>query len=333
MFRFESPWSFFVLAGIPLVLILWRRRRPFLPLTLASMGTGDGQLPVSWAARFHFLPDAVKICALVLMVVALARPQYGTRKMTINTQGINIILAVDLSESMAALDFKRDGHIVNRLEAVRGVILDFIQDREGDRIGMVVFGSQAYTQVPLTRDYNTLSMVLEKLQIGAAGPQTAIGDALGISLKRLEDIRSKSNIVILLTDGESNTGQLTPEAGALVASQRGVRVYTVGVGTHGQAPFLVKHPLLGDRYVYQRVSMDEAALKAIAAKTGGRYFRAEDTQGLETVYRTIDAMEKTEVKVKTHADYKEIYGYFLAPALGLLGLWMVMSHTRFLRIP
>ncbi|MBI9084288.1 MAG: VWA domain-containing protein [Desulfobacterales bacterium] len=332
MFRFASPWSFMLLAAVPVIVGRWRRRRPFAPLILASIGQSS-TAPISWAARLSALPEMVKLFAMVLMVVALARPQWGTRQMNVTTEGINIILAVDLSESMSALDFKRDGQIVDRLEAVRGVIRDFIGRREGDRIGMVVFGSEAYTQVPLTRDYTTLATVMEKVQIGAAGPQTAIGDAIGISIKRLEDIESKSNIVILLTDGESNTGALTPEAATLVASERGIRIYTIGVGSRGRAPFRIQHPFFGEQYVYQRVSMDEAALKQIAEKTEGRYFRAADTEGLEAIYRTIDALEKTEVKVKTHMDYRETYGYFLAPALVLLSIWVILAHTRFLRVP
>ena len=332
MFRFASPWSLMLLVAVPVIVALWRRHRPFAPLVISSLGPGSG-VPTTWAARFHALPEMVKLLAIILMVVALARPQWGTRQMNVTTEGINIILAVDLSESMSALDFKRDGQIVNRLEAVRGVIHDFIARREGDRIGMVVFGSEAYTQVPLTRDYTTLASVMEKVTIGAAGPQTAIGDAMGISIKRLEDIESKSNIVILLTDGESNTGALTPEAATLVASERGIRVYTIGVGSRGRAPFRIQHPFFGEQYVYRQVSMDEATLKQIAEKTGGRYFRAEDTEGLESIYQTIDAMEKTQVRVKTHTDYRETYAYFLAPALGLLFIWVILAHTRFLRIP
>lgn len=332
MFRFASPWAFLLLGVVAVGLALGRRNRPFLPMAVSGFGAGPPPR-ATWASRLHLFPDAVKLLALVLMVTALARPQWGTQRLDITTEGINIVLAVDLSRSMAALDFKRDGRIVDRLEAVRGVIRNFIQNRAGDRIGLVVFGSEAYTQVPLTRDYQTLATVLDRIEIGAAGPQTAIGDAIGISLKRLEDIRSRSNVVILLTDGESNTGELTPEEATLAAAGRSVRIYTVGVGSRGRAPFLVQDPFFGQRYVYQQVSMDEEALKRIASKTGGQYFRVEDTQGLEDVYRTIDRMEKTEAKTQTHTDYRDMYPGFLATALALLGLWTILAHTRFLRIP
>ena len=242
-------------------------------------------------------------------------------------------MAVDVSESMAALDFRQGGKVVNRLEAVKSVINTFIAKRSADRIGMVVFGTHAYTQVPLTRDYNTISAILERLKIGAAGKNTAIGDAIGIALKRLEDIKSKSNVIILLTDGQSNTGELTPEVAAEIAAQKGVKIYTIGVGSKGKAPFLIKHPLLGERYVYQQVNMDQDTLMLISQKTKGMYFRAADTQGLQKIYDTIDRMEKTEVKVKTFAEYRELYIYFLIPAFLILILRIVLANTRFLKVP
>jgi Ca-activated chloride channel homolog len=332
MFRFASPWSLLILMAVPIILMMRYRRSHHPAMAVSSLGTVSG-IRSSMVARMHWLPEALKITALVLMVLAMARPQWGTRQVDVRTEGVNIVLAVDLSESMAALDFRREGKIVNRLEAVRGVVRDFVGQRDGDRIAMVVFGSEAYTQVPLTRDYGTITTVLEKVKIGAAGPQTAIGDAIGISLKRLEDIPSKSNVIILLTDGESNTGSLDPATAARVASDRGIKIHTIGVGSHGRAPFLVRHSLLGDRYVYRTVNMDENALKQIAGKTGGQYFRAKDTEKLEEIYSTIDAMEKTEAKTRIHTDYRELYPYFLTPAIGLLVLWTVLAHTRFLRVP
>ncbi len=279
------------------------------------------------------LLPVLKYAALCLMIIAMARPQSGTERHNVLTEGINIVLAVDLSESMAALDFRRKGKIVNRLEAVKGVIQEFISKRNGDRIGTVVFGSEAYTQLPLTRDYNTIASILERLQIGAAGKTTAIGDAIGISLKRLEDIKSETHIIILLTDGQSNAGELSPETATEIAVQKGVKIYTVGVGTRGKAPFLVKDPFFGERYIYQQVDIDEDTLRDIAQKTNGLYFRAENTQGLQKIYETIDRLEKTEVKVETFAEYSELYSYFLIPAFVMLCLWVVLSNTRFLKMP
>ena len=198
---------------------------------------------------------------------------------------------------------------------------------------MVVFGSHAYTQLPLTRDYNTIVSMLERLQIGAAGKQTAIGDAIGISIKRLADIESKSNIIILLTDGQSNAGELSPETAGEIAREKNIKIYTIGVGTRGKAPFLVNDPLFGQRYVYQRVNIDEDTLTAIAEKSGGLYFRTENLDGLRQIYDTIDKLEKTEVKVDIFADYSEIYPWLLIPAIVLLSAYVVLRNTRYLVVP
>jgi Ca-activated chloride channel family protein len=332
MFRFASPLYFLLLLFIPLMVWLRRRRQNRPSLSLSGLDAVRG-IPGSPFIHTRHGVITLKYAALFLMIVAMARPQWGTERMNVSSQGINVVLALDLSGSMAALDFKKDGKIVNRLEAVKGVVRDFIAKREGDRIGLVVFGTNAFTQVPLTRDYNTISFVLDKLGIGDAGDSTAIGDAIGISVKRLADIESKSNVIILLTDGQSNAGELSPDIAADVAAQKKVKIYTIGVGTRGKAPFLVHDPIFGDRYVYQTVSIDEDTLKSIAEKTGGMYFRAEDTKGLADIYNTIDRMEKTEVKVQTFSEYREFYMSLLIPAFLILVFAVVLENTRYLRIP
>jgi Ca-activated chloride channel homolog len=321
-----------LLGLLPLVILYRKRRCPPQHLRVSTTRQIETLPTNAFAAVARGLP-ALKYGALCLMIVALARPQWGTREVSIRTEGINIVLAVDLSESMAALDFRKNGKIVDRLTAAKGVIHDFIGKRTGDRIGLVVFGSQAYTQLPLTRDYDTISTILEQVEIGAAGKTTAIGDAIGISLKRLEDIEGKSNIVILLTDGRSNSGMLSPEAAVEIAAQKGVKIYTVGIGGKGEAPFRVNIPGFGERYVYQQVDMDEDALKEIAEKTNGLYFRAENIQGLEKIYDTIDRLEKTEAIVKTYDNYRDLYTDCLLPAFVFLGLWIFLVYTRFLRVP
>jgi Ca-activated chloride channel family protein len=335
MFRFASPYTLLLLGLLPLMAYL-RARRPSPVLAHSGLAAVAGLKP-TLALRLRRTIPWLKWLALALMVVALARPQWGVRQNTILSEGINIVLAIDLSESMAALDFKKEGKIVNRLEAVKAVVADFIKARSaeqsGDRIGMVVFGTNAYTQLPLTRDYSTLIRMLDRLEIGAAGKSTAIGDALGISVKRLADIESVSNLIILLTDGRSNSGSLSPDAAAQAATSKGIKVYTIGVGSKGKVPFLVKSPLFGERYVYQRVDIDEAALKQIAATTDGLYYRAEDTESLRKIYATIDAMEKTEAEVKTFDQYNDLYIYALLPALALLMLWSLLVNTRFLEVP
>ncbi|QTA81280.1 von Willebrand factor A-like domain-containing protein [Desulfonema limicola] len=332
MFRFASPY-FFLLLIFVLAAVFFRAKKQFYPAMGLSGLSGIRNIKSSTALKLGWIIPVLKYTALCLLIAALARPQWGTKKTNVMTEGINIILAVDLSESMAALDFKLKGKVVNRLEAVKSVVRDFIQKRTGDRIGMVVFGSNAYTQLPLTRDYNTIASILERLEIGAAGQRTAIGDAVGISLKRIEDIKSKSNIIILLTDGRSNSGELPPGAAVEIAVQKNVKIYTIGVGTRGKAPFLVRDQFFGERYVYQEVDIDEDTLKNIAEKTQGLYFRAEDIQGLEKIYETIDKLEKTQVKVQSFAEYNELYIYLLFPAFFLLCAWIILTNTRFLRIP
>jgi Ca-activated chloride channel family protein len=332
MFRFASPYSLLLLPLIPIS--IWYGYGRLSKPTLASSGTAAVEgVPKSAVIKLHGLVPILFYLALALMIVALARPQWGTRQMLVKASGINIILAVDLSESMAALDFKHQGRVVNRLEAVKQVVTEFIGNRSGDRIGMVVFGTRAYTQLPLTRDYNTITTMLERLKIRAAGRSTAIGDAMGISLKRLEDVESRSNIIILLTDGRSNSGEIEPLDAAAIAKEKGVKVYTIGVGSKGRAPFLINDAIFGERYVYQQVDIDEQTLQAIADQTGGLYFRAQDLEGLKKVYDTIDQMEKTEVKTKTFAEYNDLYHWLLLPGFGLLGIWIILQNTRFLKVP
>ena len=332
MLRFASPYFLLLLPMVP-AMVWYRYRRQRTPAMASSALFPAAGIPASMALRLHRLVPAIKYAVLCLMVVALARPQWGIERTDVLTKGVNIVLALDLSESMAALDFKKKGRVVNRLEAVKGVVQEFVSKRSGDRIGMVVFGTHAYTQLPLTRDYNTMVSILDRLEIGAAGKSTAIGDAIGISLKRLADIESKSNIIVLLTDGQSNAGELSPDNAGEIAAQKGVKIYTIGVGTRGKAPYLVKDALFGERYVYQQVNIDEETLRAIADKTGGLYFRAENLEGLQQIYDTIDAMETTAVKVDIFAEYNEIYPWLLFPALVMLPLYVILRNTRYLTIP
>jgi Ca-activated chloride channel family protein len=331
MFRFQAPYWLGLLV-LPLVLYLLRRRNRPPSVSVSSAAALKGLRP-SLFVRTRWLVRALEAVALVLMVGGLARPQWGNRETLRLTEGINIVLAIDLSESMAALDFKLEGQRVHRLEAVKAVVRDFVGKRAGDRIGMIVFGSEAYTQMPLTTDYDATVSVLERLDIGAAGPSTALGDALGLSVKRLQDIESQSNIVILLTDGRSNAGELSPILAADVARKLGVKAYTIGVGTVGEVPFVVPDPFGRRRVVYQRVDIDEGALRQIADKTGGLYFHAEDLDGLQGVYDTIDRLEKTEVEVKTFDQYDELYPWALLPALALLLAATTAANTRYLEAP
>jgi Ca-activated chloride channel family protein len=332
MLEFTTPNALLFLLLVPLT--CWMSAKyDAIPVMRLSTNAPAASAPASTALKIRWFVPALKYTALVLMIVALARPQWPLREATVMTDGINIVVAIDLSESMAALDFKKDGQTINRLTAVKGVVKKFVGGRKGDRIGLVVFGSEAYTQLPLTRDYHVLSTVTDKLDIGAAGKRTAVGDAIGIALKRLTDVKAAANVIILLTDGRSNAGAIAPNEAAAIAAEKKVRVYTVGVGTHGKAPFLIEHPLLGSRTVYQAVDLDEATLQKIADKTGGRYFRADSTETLTAISDAIDKLEKTPAHVKTYTEYRELYGWPLGAALGCLALFIVLGNTRFLEIP
>ncbi|MBC2704620.1 VWA domain-containing protein [Desulfobacula sp.] len=331
MFRFASPLFLLLFFVVALVWFLRLRKKSTSHIKVSSL-KGVEPLSQSFMVMLSRFVPFLKIIALILLILSLARPQWGDKKINVTTEGVNIILALDLSESMRALDFKKDKKIVTRLEAVKTVVREFIMKREGDRIGMVVFGSNAFTQLPLTRDYNTIAFILDHLKIGAAGPRTAIGDAIGISLMRLEDIQSKSNIIILLTDGKSNSGELSWQDATKIAAQRKVKIYTIGVGTKGEAPFLVDG-LFGKRYVYQKVDVDLDALKIIAKQTQADFFEAGDLKSLGQIYEMINRLEKTKVDVEKWVEYKELYPGLLMAGLILFLMNIGLSNTRFLRIP
>ena len=331
MFRFATP---YFLLLLPIVgIIFFRRKRAFRPAMASSSLAVVTDVRASFFLRMSWIVSAFIYSAIILLIIALARPQMGVEETFLPTEGINIVLALDLSESMAAMDFMSNGKIVDRLTATKTVVNDFVEKRNQDRIGLVVFGSHAYTQLPLTRDYNAIVTILEHLKIGSAGPNTAIGDAIGIAIKRLKDIKSKSNVIILLTDGQSNSGQLTPEDAVQIAKRKKIRIYTIGVGHRGLAPFLIEDPVFGKRYVRHRVDMDEKSLKAIAKQTGGLYFKAENTRELEKIYGTIDQLEVTPVKVKTFAQYNDLYHWIMIFALILVAAAIILGNTRFLRVP
>jgi Ca-activated chloride channel family protein len=292
-----------------------------------------GDIRPSIFLRMSWIVSGFNYSAVIFLIIALARPQMGVNETFLPTEGINIVLALDLSESMAAMDFTAKGKVVDRLTATKNVVNDFVEKRGQDRIGLVVFGSHAYTQLPLTRDYSAIVTILEHLKIGSAGPNTAIGDAIGIAIKRLKDIKSKSNVIILLTDGQSNSGQLSPEDAVKIAREKKIKIYTIGVGRRGLAPFLIEDPVFGKRYVRHRVDMDEKSLKAIAKQTGGAYFKAENTHELEKIYDSIDQLEITAVKVKTFAQYNDFYHLVVIFALILLTAAIILDNTRFLRVP
>ena len=331
MIRFEDPWLFIFLILIPLfILYQWK-------------GSGRSQVKFSSLDDLKMLKRSsslifrhslliLRTLAIVLLVAALARPQSGTQATEVLTEGIDIILCLDTSGSMRALDFKWKSERQNRLQVVKRVVNNFIKERKNDRIGMVVFGEEAFTQCPLTLDYGVLLNFLDQVEIGMAGDSTAIGSALGICVKRLKDLAAKDKVVILLTDGRNNAGTLPPRTAAEIADTYDIKIYTIGVGTEGEVPFLVD-TLFGKKYVYQRVDLDESTLKEIAKTTGGTYFKATNTKALEEIYSQIDELEKTKVEVKEYMEYQELFHWFLLPGLACLLLEIVLANTRFRKIP
>ena len=275
----------------------------------------------------------LRIVAGCLIAVALARPQSPVEESKVQTKGIDIILALDVSTSMLAEDFTLNGKRVNRLDAVKDVVKSFIQARENDRIGLVAFAARAYTVSPLTLDYSWLLGNLQRVKIGMIEDGTAIGMGLASSLNRLKDTQAKSKVVILLTDGRNNAGDISPSLAAETAKSLGIKVYTIGAGTKGAVPYPARD-FFGNK-VYQsiKIDIDEDTLMDIASKTGTKYFRATDTQSLRRVYAEIDKMEKTPMEEKGYLEYREQFQGLLGIALALILLEVGLSNTYLRRIP
>ncbi|MBC8282909.1 MAG: VWA domain-containing protein [Nitrospinae bacterium] len=329
-FHFKDPWLLIFFLIIPY--LAWKRNgKQQATISYSSIGI----LQTIRSAQVDFLssiPLILRLLAVFLIILALARPQEGHKSTEILSVGVDIMLALDTSGSMQALDFIKDEKRDTRLAMVKDVVSQFIENRPNDRMGMVVFGSEAYTQCPLTLDQGILQSFLSKLDIGMAGDSTAIGSAIGIAVKRLKDLEADSKLIILLTDGRNNAGNLAPLQAAQTAKAFGIKIHTIGVGTHGKAPFLV-NSIFGQRYVYQEVDIDEDTLKEISNITGGQYFRATDLESLKAIYKQIDQMEKSEVKVIDHSEYTELFHYFLIPGILLLLLEIILSNTLLRRIP
>ena len=327
-FRFEDPWFLILFLIIPY--LVWKRKEQ-ATISYSSLEILQNIRAIQ-VGFISTIPLVLRLFAISLFIMALARPQEGQKRTEILSMGVDIMLALDTSGSMKALDFIQNDKRDTRLTMVKDVVSKFIENRTNDRMGMVVFGSEAYTQCPLTLDQNILQSFLRKLDIGMAGDSTAIGSAIGIAVKRLKDLKSDSKLIILLTDGRNNAGNLAPLQAAQTAKAFGIKIHTIGVGTRGKAPFLV-NSIFGQRYVYQEVDIDEDTLKEISKITGGQYFRATDLESLKLIYKKIDQMEKSEVKIFDHSEYTELFHYFLIPAILILFLEVTLSNTLFRRLP
>jgi Ca-activated chloride channel family protein len=273
------------------------------------------------------------IFAGVLMIVGLARPQRGHSRTEVTANGIDIVLGLDVSGSMQALDFLIDNQRVNRIEVVKSVVAKFIEERPNDRIGLIAFAGAPYLVSPITLDHDWLQQNLERVNIGTGDDGTAIGSAIAAGVNRLRTTPAKSKVVILLTDGVNNTGKISPLAAAEAAKALGIKVYTVGVGVRGKAPIPVRDEAGNMHLVMAKVDVDEKTLQAVADTTGGKFYRATDTDSLQNIYEQINRLERTAQTVQKFEHYDELYPWALIPSLAILGLGVTLQQTRYRRLP
>jgi len=333
MTRFDSPlWLLAALLLIARIVLLIRdRRRHFGAFTISSLSLLSPKLPVR--ARFAGLPFILECAAALLMILALARPQRVMRLATNDRYGIDIVVALDASGSMAAEDFRPR----NRFAVAKDLIGEFISRRQDDRIGIVTFGVRAATRVPITYDRDIAQAILDKAQVGENGDGTAIGHAIATSVNRLRTSKTRTRIIILVTDGVNNAGSIEPMTAAQLAEKHGIKIYTIGVGSRGAVPIPVKRqdPLTGEvvtSYQLIRADLDEETLSAIAHTTGGEYFRATDARAMSNVLNRIDRLEKTRLTAPKSEKIDELYTGPLAAALGALALALISGETLWQKI-
>lgn len=328
---FREPLYGLLLLIIPVIIIYSRVKRECGTVSYSKTSSFQ-KTGASWRVRFLPLLDALRVIALVLVILGLMRPEKGIEEVRVTGEGIDIVLAIDVSTSMRAEDFEVDGKRQNRLYVVKEVVEEFITNRPGDRIGIVVFAGVPYTLSPLTWDHDWLIRQLDNVKTGMVEDGTAIGSALVTSLNKLKESDAKSKVVILLTDGLNNAGSVPPETAAEAAKALGHKVYTIGAGTKGLAPYPVES---FGRVFYQdvKIDIDEELLQAIAETTGGKYFRATDTDSLRSIYAEIDRLETTEIEMPKYMEYKELFRYFVIPAMIILVLEFILRETIFRRLP
>lgn len=307
--------------------LIWQRARTTGGLRFSDI-TGALQTPATIWQTLRSTPTVLLGLALGLGIIALARPQTTDRRIERSAEGIDMITLLDISTSMRAQDFSP-----NRFEAAREVATEFIQGRQSDRIGLIVFAAEAYTQAPLTLDYDFLLRSLDDVEIGMISDGTAIGTAIAAAVNRLKDSEAKSKVAILLTDGQNNRGEIDPTTAADIAATMGVRVYTIGVGSEGTAPYVMDHPFGGQRTVQIPVKLDEEMLQTVAQKTNARYFRATDREKLAAIYEEIDQLETSEIETEIYVDRQEYYQLFLWPAWAFVLLGIILKTTRLRQFP
>jgi len=331
MYRFANPEYLYLLLLIPLLAYwYWRRYRKsggkilFSDINiLRRVGKTSKQL------LRHSL-FVLRLLFIALIILAFARPQSGSKMRETSTEGVDIIMALDVSSSMLAEDFKPK----NRLVAVKQVAKEFIEGRQNDRIGLVIFAGESFTQCPLTLDYGVLLTLLDQTHVAdKEWDGTAIGMGIINAVNRLRESKAKSKIIILLTDGVNNAGEIDPITAANIADAINIKIYTIGAGSQGTAMYPVEDPYFGIKYVPMPVEIDEDILQRIAAKTGGTYFRATNTQKLVEIYNEIGELEKTKIEVKEFTRYEEYFNYFLSLGLLFFALELILAHTYFRKLP
>lgn len=332
MTRFLYPEWFWAFTLLPLVM-LWRGRRgPVAAIEYSDVSLARNVARAS-RSRIGALAWALPLLAGALMILGLARPQRAHSRTEVSANGIDIVLDLDVSGSMQALDFQIDHQRVNRIEVVKSVVSKFIDQRPDDRIGIIAFAGAPYLVSPITLDHDWLQQNLERVTAGAGDDGTAIGSAIAASVNRLRLTTAKSKVVILLTDGVNNTGKIQPLAAAEAAKALGVKIYTVGVGVRGDAPIPVRDAAGNSRLIMAKVDVDEKTLQAVAAETGGKFYRATDTDSLQKIYEQINQFEKNAQTVQRFERTEELYPWVLIPALAILGFSLMLQHTRLRRLP
>ncbi len=331
-FQFANPAWLWLLLLLHLLAILRARAGRSVALRMPSISDAR-QAGGKPRGRHGGILLSLQLLGLALLIAALARPQLGKGRTEVETSGIDIELAIDVSGSMEAMDFTLDGERANRLEVVKKVVERFVDERPGDRIGIVAFAGVPYMVSPLTLDHDWLKKRLDEVQLGRVEEGTAIGSAIASSLEHLRKSEAKSRIVILLTDGVNNAGEANPVTSSEAAKALGIKIYTIGAGTKGQAPMPVRGPF-GRRHLQMvEVEIDEKSLQEIAKTTGGKYYRATDTDSLEKIYSDINKLEKTKRREKKYEDYEELYLFALLPGFVLLLISRVLAETRYRHLP
>ena len=320
--KFAHPAWLYLLPGLLLMIAwyVWRQRKLTVEVRYSSTGPFAG-IARPWRQYLRHLVFILKVLALGLIIVAMAQPQSVNQWQEVSTEGIDIVMALDISSSMLAQDFQPD-----RLEASKDVAIRFISGRPDDRIGLVVFSGESFTQCPLTTDHAVLINLFREIKSGMIEDGTAIGDGLATAVNRLKESKARSKVVILLTDGVNNSGEVPPMTAAEIAGTFGIRVYTIGVGTEGMAPYPVQ-TAFGLRFQQMRVQIDEKLLKEIAQMTGGRYFRATDNNKLQQIYDEIDQLEKSKIDIKKYSRREEKFFPFVLWAAILLLTGVVLRQT------